>query len=99
MVRGEAGVRPLAELAAEDELRRVPRGPRLIDPGQPPAEVGAVPISEGEQRVRVRLPAGAKPTRIHLLAAAKTIASKREGEILITKVPSILDHEILAIDL
>jgi hypothetical protein len=56
-------------------------------------------IPVGEQHVRVLLPAGAKPSRIHLLAAAKTITAKREGDFLIAKVPSILDHEVLAIDL
>ena len=56
-------------------------------------------IAIGEQLVRIRLPAGTKPRRVHLLAAGKTVGAKRDGEFLIAKVPSILDHEILAIDL
>jgi hypothetical protein len=55
-----------------------------------------IPI--GEQRVRLRLPADAKPKRVHLLAAGKNLATKRDGEYLVAKVPSVLDHEVLAID-
>jgi hypothetical protein len=56
-------------------------------------------IAIGEQRVCVRLPAGVKPRRVHLLAAGKTIATKRDGEFVIANVPSVLDHEVLAIEL
>jgi hypothetical protein len=56
-----------------------------------------IPVSE--QRVRLRLPAGVKPRRVHLLAAGKTVAAKRDGEVLLATVPSVLDHEVLAVDL
>jgi hypothetical protein len=56
-----------------------------------------IPI--GEQRVRIRLPANARPKRIHLLAAEKTVPAKQEGEYFAITVPSVLDHEIVAIDL
>lgn len=56
-------------------------------------------IPVGELRVRVRLPAGAKPKRIQLLAAGKTVAAEQDGEFLRVNVPSILDHEVIAIDL
>lgn len=56
-----------------------------------------IPI--GEQKVRLRLPAGIKPKRVHLLAAEKTLSIKRDGEFINVSVPSILDHEVVAIDL
>jgi hypothetical protein len=56
-------------------------------------------IAVGEQRIRVRLPEGAKPRRVHLLAAGKDAVTKRQDDFLIAKVPSILDHEVIAIDL
>ncbi|MBI3414468.1 MAG: beta-galactosidase trimerization domain-containing protein [Verrucomicrobia bacterium] len=56
-------------------------------------------IAVGSQRVRVRLPAGAKPGRVHLLAAGKTVSTRRDGEYLLATVPSVFDHEVLAIDL
>ena len=55
-------------------------------------------IPVGEQHIRLRLPADAKPKRAHLLAAGKTLATRRDGEYLVTKIPSVLDHEVLAID-
>jgi hypothetical protein len=51
------------------------------------------------QQVRVRLPQGARPRRVHLLAAEKTIRASRDGEFLSLTVPSVLDHEVVAIDL
>ncbi|HWY77777.1 MAG TPA: beta-galactosidase trimerization domain-containing protein [Verrucomicrobiae bacterium] len=56
-------------------------------------------IPVGEQHIRLRLPADAKPKRVHLLAAGKNLATKRDGEYLVAKVPSVLDHEVLAIEL
>ena len=55
-----------------------------------------IPI--GEQNVRVQLPPGAKPKRVHLLAADKTVKSHRDGNFISLTVPSILDHEVVAID-
>jgi hypothetical protein len=56
-------------------------------------------ISVGEQRVRVRWPAGTPWRRVHLLAAEKIVRGKREGQFLSLTVPSVLDHEVIAIDL
>jgi hypothetical protein len=56
-----------------------------------------IPI--GEQKVRLRLPAGASPKKVHLLAAEKTAHVQHHGSELTVTVPSILDHEIVAIDL
>ncbi len=56
-----------------------------------------IPI--GEQTVRVRLPEGTSVNKVHLLAAEKTPHSHREGSELTITVPSILDHEVVAIDL
>lgn len=55
-----------------------------------------IPI--GEQQVRVRLPDGARAKNVRLLAAGKTLRTQR-GQHLHIAVPSILDHEIIAIDL
>ena len=56
-----------------------------------------IPI--GEQRVRLRLPNGIRPKRVHLLAAGKTVRANHTGEFLTITVSSILDHEVIAIDL
>jgi hypothetical protein len=56
-----------------------------------------IPITE--QHIRVRLPGGAKPKRVHWLATGKTAHTRRHGDYLLTVAPSILDHEVLAIDL
>jgi hypothetical protein len=52
----------------------------------------------GEQQVRVRLPHGIKVKRVHLLAAEKSLRSKVDGEYLVVRVPTVLDHEVIAID-
>jgi hypothetical protein len=51
------------------------------------------------QKVRVRLPDGVKARKVHFLAAGKTPHVERSGQHLSLTVPSILDHEIVAIDL
>ena len=56
-------------------------------------------IPVGEQIVRFRLPDGVNPRRIRLLAAGKRAQAERVGRHLTVKVPSVLDHEIVAIDL
>ena len=53
----------------------------------------------GEQKVRVRLPPGTRARRVRLLAARKNLPIHRDGAYLSATVPSILDHEVLAIDL
>jgi hypothetical protein len=51
------------------------------------------------QRVRVRLPEGHSPRAAHLLVAGTTPEFRREGEVVELTVPSILAHEVVAIDL
>jgi hypothetical protein len=53
----------------------------------------------GEQKVKVRLPAGSSAKAAHLLVAGSTPAIHRTSTDLIITVPSILDHEVVAIDL
>src|SRR5207253_9130547 len=53
------------------------------------------------QTVRVRLPADANPRRVRLLASGKAPRLEHRGsstEYLTVTVPSILDHEMVAID-
>ena len=56
-------------------------------------------IAVGQQRVRLRLPEGATAKRVHLLVAEQTVPVVQEGPYLTADIPSILDHEIVAIDL
>src|SRR6185295_5395140 len=56
-------------------------------------------IPVGPQRVHIRLPAGVVPGRVHLLAADAAPPFERSGPTLTLTVPSVLDHEIVAIDL
>jgi len=56
-------------------------------------------IPVGPQKVRLRLPAGMHARKIRLLAADKTLPLKQDGEYVTVTAPSILDHEIVAVDL
>jgi hypothetical protein len=56
-------------------------------------------IPAGEQMVRLRLPEGAKASKVRLLAADSRPRVQRFGQQLTIQVPSILDHEVIAIDL
>ena len=56
-----------------------------------------IPI--GEQKVRLRLPEGSRASNVRLLAAEKCPRVERSGQYLTVIVPSILDHEVVAIDL
>jgi hypothetical protein len=56
-------------------------------------------IPVAEQKVRVRLPAGARAKKVQLLASARIPQVQRAGQYLTVSVPSILDHEVVAIDL
>jgi hypothetical protein len=53
----------------------------------------------GTQTVRVRLPAGMKAGKVRLLAVEKTPHVLHTGAEITITVPSILDHEVVAIDL
>jgi hypothetical protein len=55
-------------------------------------------IPVGEQKVRIRLPNGANAKKVHLLAADKTPHVQHSGSELTVTVPSIPDHEVVAID-
>ena len=52
----------------------------------------------GEQKVRLHLPGGISAKRVRLLAAAKTPRVRRSGQFLTVSVPSVLAHEVVAID-
>jgi hypothetical protein len=53
----------------------------------------------GEQKIKVRLPQGSQANAVHLLVADKRPAVQRNGQELTIIVPSILDHEVVAIDI
>ncbi len=56
-------------------------------------------IAVGEQRVRVRLPAGKRAARVRLLVKGEAVEFRQVGGWLETTVPSILAHEVVAADL
>jgi hypothetical protein len=56
-------------------------------------------IPVGEQRVVVRLPVGAPARKVHLLVAGRDLPLDQAGGRLTALVPSIRDHEVVAIDL
>ena len=56
-------------------------------------------IPVGEQRVDVRLPAGAKARRVQLLVAGREVPVAQDGTRLSVTVPSVRDLEVVAIDL
>jgi hypothetical protein len=53
----------------------------------------------GEQKVKVRLAGGLQAKTAHLLVADSTPQVERRDSELTLTVPSILDHEVVAIDL
>ena len=53
----------------------------------------------GEQLIRVRLPEGTQPAKTRLLTNGRPLRAKRNGRCLSLAVPTILDHEVVAIDL
>ena len=56
-------------------------------------------IPVGEQEVHLHLPGNISPRRIHLLAANSSPRVTHRGSQLVLKIPAILDHEIVALDL
>ena len=52
----------------------------------------------GAQRVRLRLPEGLKARRLQLLVAGKAPDFVQSGGSLEVVVPSILAHEVIAVD-
>jgi len=55
-----------------------------------------IPI--GSQKVRLRIPEGVKVKQVRLLAAGKNVSTEHSGQYLSCVVPSILDHEVVAVD-
>jgi hypothetical protein len=53
----------------------------------------------GAQQVRVKLPPGTKPAKVTLLVAEQDPHASESSGYLEVTVPSILDHEVVAIDL
>ncbi|MBI2929906.1 MAG: beta-galactosidase trimerization domain-containing protein [Verrucomicrobia bacterium] len=53
----------------------------------------------GEQKVRVRLPAGKTAKRVQLLESGRAPRAEKSAEYVTVTVPSILAHEVVAIDL
>ncbi|MEK7684086.1 MAG: beta-galactosidase trimerization domain-containing protein [Verrucomicrobiota bacterium] len=53
----------------------------------------------GEQKVRVRLPGGKKAKKVQLLVSGKPARVSEEPGAITVMVPSILDHEVVAVDL
>jgi len=53
----------------------------------------------GAQRVTVRLPSGARPSKIQLLTAKTTPRTELTNSVLTVTVPSVELHEVVAIDL
>ncbi len=56
-------------------------------------------IPVGAQKVSVRLPAGKKARKVQLLVSGQSVRTQESGGVLTLTVPSILDHEVVAIDL
>jgi Hypothetical glycosyl hydrolase 6/Beta-galactosidase trimerisation domain len=53
----------------------------------------------GAQIIKLRLPPGIRAKQARLLVSEKTAPITRSGDTLILNVPSILDHEVVAIDI
>ena len=56
-------------------------------------------IPSHSQRVVVRLPQGTKATKVHLLVGGHAVAHEQTGGVLKLVVPSVLDHDVVVIDL
>ena len=55
-------------------------------------------IPVGEQKLRIKTPPNTKVGRIHLLVANQSPDYEVQGDIVSLAVPSILDHEVVALD-
>ena len=53
----------------------------------------------GAQTLKLRLPEGVHPKQARLLVAEQNAVVSRSGEVLTLTVPSVLDHEVVAIDI
>jgi hypothetical protein len=52
----------------------------------------------GAQTIKVRLPSGVRASHVRLLVADRSVPFEVSGSLLAVTVPSILDHEVVAID-
>jgi hypothetical protein len=55
-------------------------------------------IPVGEQTVRLRIPSSRQVAKVHLLRAGVEPEVRREQGAITVRVPSILDHEVVAVD-
>ena len=55
-------------------------------------------VAVGPHQVVVRLPAGQKARRVQLLVADRTLDVEQRGDRVTASIPSILAHEVVAID-
>jgi hypothetical protein len=53
----------------------------------------------GPHTVRLSLPSDTQPKQARLLVAETDVGLSRSGTVVSVRVPSILDHEVVAIDL
>jgi hypothetical protein len=51
----------------------------------------------GEQKVSMKLPAGARVKQVELLRTEKTVPFKLDGQLLRFTIPSVADYEVAAI--
>jgi hypothetical protein len=56
-------------------------------------------IPVGPQQIIVRLPQGATARKVQLLVSDQAMPAKQAGGRLTLTVPSIVDHEVVAVDL
>ncbi len=52
----------------------------------------------GPQEIRLRLPAGLQPRAVALLAAERAPEHRFADGILTVQVPTIVDHEVIAVE-
>jgi hypothetical protein len=55
-------------------------------------------IAVGAQRVRIRLPDGFRPKKVHLLTAGTTLDASVAGDVCSVTVPSVDLHEVIALE-
>jgi hypothetical protein len=53
----------------------------------------------GAQTIKLRLPSGVHANHVRLLVADRSVPFELSGSVLTVTVPSILDHEVVAIDI
>jgi hypothetical protein len=56
-------------------------------------------IPVGPQRVGIRLPAGFRPKKVHLLTAGTTLDAAITGDVCSVTVPSVGVHEVIALEI